>query len=85
MENPHHISEDLEKIKQRLEFENQELKIEINELRKRVKDMLAAKEVWLKDQRNSHNRTIFFKSEGLVKDLVFPKQKSQATLEWLRQ
>jgi len=85
MENPHHISEDLEKISERLAFENQELKVEINELRKRVKNMLAAKEVWLKDQRNSHNRTIFFKSEGLVKDLVFPKQKSQAQINWLAQ
>lgn len=82
---PHHISEDLIKITKRLEFENQELKIKLNELQKKVKDMIAAKDIWVKDTKNYQKKAIFFTREKEVKELVYPKPVAQTTIDWLGQ
>ena len=85
MSDTHHISEDLEKIISRLEFENQELKVKLNEINKKAKEMLTAKDVWMKDIKNHQNKTIFFSKETEFKGMVYPKQTAQAKLDWLAQ
>ena len=85
MDQPHHISEDLQKIAARLEFENQELKVKLNEIQKKVKELLTAKDVWMKDIKNYQNKTIFFSKETELKSLVYPKPVAQAKFNWLAQ
>ena len=85
MQQPHHISEDLQKEMKRLEFENQELKIKLNNIQTKVKQMMALKEVWMKDKNNYQRKVEFFKAETEVKDLVYPKPVAQSTFDWLAQ
>jgi len=85
MSEPHHISQDLKKEMNRLAFENQELKIKLNEIQKKVKNMMAAKDIWLKDSKNQQKRVIFLKTEKEVNELVNPKPATQATMNWLAQ
>jgi len=85
MDQPHHINEDIAKVMKRLEFENQELKVQLNELNKKVKEMIAAKDIWVKDTKNYQKKQIFFAKEKQVKELVYPKHPSQSTFDWLAQ
>lgn len=85
MENPHHINEDLNQIMQRLQFKNQELETQLHLVNRKVKEMIAAKDVWIKDVKNQQKKAIFFAREREVKDIVYPKPVPQARIDFLGQ
>lgn len=71
----------------KLQYENQEVKLQLQLLEKAVKEMMAAKDVWISDRNNENKRKVFFAKEKIVKEILNPKPKqvSQAKIDWLAQ
>lgn len=70
---------------QQLAYELQQSEIRYNNLAENVRKLLKAKEDWMKDRTNEKKKQTYFAYEKRLKELIDPKPKSQAVIDWLAQ